>query len=479
MNKLTFLGAAGTVTGSKHLLQIGDRRILVDCGLFQGMKELRKLNWEPFPVSPKSIDAVVLTHAHIDHTGYLPRLVRDGFEGPIIATPATVDLATVLLRDSGRLQEEEARFYNKRGTSKHDPAKPLYTEEDGIKAAERIEGFPYHRRVKLGKGVAVTFRRAGHILGSATVTFDIADGAGGRRIIFSGDLGRADSLLQLPPEPMGEADYVIMESTYGNRLHVTDEAADADDDRPGVHVGPADRQLEKAVHGAIQRGGALIIPAFAVARTQSLLFLLNELEQQGRIPSLPIFLDSPMAIDATDLYRRHAYDLKPEIRKRLKSGDTPLRPKRLTITRSPQESRAINDEQGPLIILSASGMATGGRVVHHLLQRISRRDTTVLLAGYQVPGTRGWRLQKGEKRLRLFGETVPVKATIETLTGLSAHGDQRDLLDWLQTSRRPPENTFLVHGDVPAFDALKSKIGEELGWPVTIPARGQSFPIRS
>ena len=479
MNKLTFLGAAGTVTGSKHLLQLGERRILVDCGLFQGMKDLRLLNWEPFPVSPASIDTVVLTHAHIDHTGYLPRLVADGFAGRILGTPATVDLASILLRDAGRLQEEEARYFNKKGASKHSPAKPLYTEEDGIRAAERIEGFGYHQRLDLGGGVHVTFRRAGHILGSATVTFEVDDGATGRRIVFSGDLGRDDSLLQLPPEPMGEADYVIMESTYGNRLHTTDEAVDAVDERPGVLVGPADRQLEEAVKRAVKRGGALIIPAFAVARTQTLLFLLNELETAGRIPELPIFLDSPMAIDATDLYRRHAYDLKPEIRHRLKSGDTPLRPKRLTITRSPQDSRAINDENGPMIILSASGMATGGRVVHHLLNRVGRPDTTVLLAGYQVPGTRGWRLQRGEKTLRLFGENVPVRAHIETLTGLSAHGDQKDLLDWLQTSRRPPEQTFLVHGDVPAFDALKAKIDDELGWPATIPARGQSFTLRS
>lgn len=478
MNQLTFLGAAGTVTGSKHLLEIGGLRILVDCGLFQGMKELRLINWEPFPVPPRSIDAVVLTHAHIDHTGYLPRLVRDGFEGPIWGTPATAALASVLLRDSGHLQEEEARYFNKKGGSRHRPAEPLYTEEDGIAAAERIQVLGYHRPKRLGKGVSMTFRRAGHILGSATVTFAVADGATGRRIVFSGDLGRRGSLLQLPPEPIGEADYVIMESTYGHRLHSRDEAEDAVDDRPGVHVGPADRQLETAVHRAVERGGALVIPAFAVARTQSLLFLLNELEAAGRIPVLPIYLDSPMAIDATDLYRRHAYDLKPEIRRRLRGGDTPLRPQRLTITRSPDASRAINEQEGPLIILSASGMATGGRVLHHLLQRAGRPETTVLLAGYQVPGTRGWRLQRGEKTLRMFGQTVEVRAHVETLTGLSAHGDQADLMAWLQTCRRPPERTFLVHGDDEAFDGLRNKISDDLGWPVSVPRRNESFTLR-
>ena len=479
MNKLTFLGAAGTVTGSKHLLQVGERRVLIDCGLFQGRKELRLLNWEPFPVSPKSLDWVVLTHAHIDHIGYLPRLIREGFAGRVLATPASCDLANVLLRDAGRLQEEEARYHNKKGSSKHTPAKPLYTEEDGIAAAERLEPMGYQKWKQLFPGLAVQYQRAGHILGSATATFRVDDGAGGRHIVFSGDLGRYDGLLQLPPEPIGEADYVIMESTYGGSSHALDEADEDHEGEPGYHYGPPRQQLENAVRGAIKRGGALIIPAFAVARTQTLLYLLNELEQQGRIPTLPVFLDSPMAIDATDIYRRHGYDLKPEIRRQLETGKTPLRPKHLEITRTPEQSRNINTQRGPIIILSASGMATGGRVLHHLLQRAQQPDTTILLSGFQVPGTRGWRLQQGEKTLRIFGQVISIHAAVETLTGLSAHGDQGDLMRWLQTCRRPPEQTFLVHGEPKASEQLRRHIDKELGWPVVVPARGQSFPIRS
>lgn len=476
MAHLTFLGAAGTVTGSKHLLEFRDWRVLVDCGLFQGPKELRLLNWEPPRPPIRTADAIVLTHAHIDHIGYLPRVVREGFDGRIVATRATADLAAVLLRDAGRLQEEEARFHNKKGSSRHKPAKPLYTEEDGIAAAERIEGFDFDRPFTLLPGLRVSFRPAGHILGSSFVTFELDDGATGRRIVFSGDLGRRDGLVQEPPRPIGEADYVIMESTYGDRLH--SDPPRASDGSTHFHVGPPEEQLAKAVNNAVQRKGALIIPAFAVARSQTLLYLLDRLEREGRIPSLPTYLDSPMAIDATDLYRKHADDLKPEIRKLLRSGETPFRPDRFELSRTPDQSRRINQQQGPVIIVSASGMATGGRVLHHLVERVGRRETTVLLAGYQVPGTRGWRLQKGEKQLRIFGQNLPVRATIETLTGLSAHGDQQDLVDWLSSVRHPPEQTFLVHGEVRALDGLRARIDDELGWPVTIPARGQTVRLR-
>ena len=470
--KLTFLGAAGTVTGSKHLLELGGQRILADCGLFQGKKELRLANWEPFPVPPSSVDAVVLTHAHIDHTGYLPRFVRQGFEGPIFATHATRDLAAVLLRDAGKLQEEEAAYHNRKGSSRHKPALPLYTEEDGIEAARRIESFDYHRSVPVLPGTRITFQPAGHILGSATVSLQFDDGATGRRVMFSGDLGRRDSLLHLPPEPLGEADYVLLESTYGDRLHADPEA-----DSEGGAESPHD-QLTRIVRESVERGGALIIPAFAVARTQTLLFLLSELERGGHILELPVFLDSPMAIDATELYRRHGNDLRPEIRKRLEAGERPLSTRRLQITKTPEESRSINRVDGPIIVLSASGMITGGRVLHHLLQRLDRPSTTVLLVGYQVPGTRGWRLQQGERRLRIFGQNVDVRARVEVLTGLSAHGDQRDLIDWLATARHPPETTFLVHGEVPSLDGLAAAIEEELGWPTRIPARGQTVRLR-
>ena len=463
MARLSFLGAAGTVTGSKHLLEVAGRRILVDCGLFQGLKRLRQQNWRPLDIDPRRIDAVVLTHAHIDHTGYLPRLIRDGFDGPVWATPPTADLATILLRDAGYLQEEEAKYHNRKGTSKHHPAEPLYTAEEGQAAAARIIARPFYETFEIAPRVAVTFRPAGHILGSATVTVTVDDGAGGKRVVFSGDLGRRDAPLQRPPEPIGgEAEAVILESTYGDCLH--------------PEISPLD-SLEAVVHRAVERGGALIIPAFAVARTQSLLFLLASLERAGRIPVLPTFLDSPMAIDATELYRRHGDDLRPEIRRALETGQRPFSPSRLEISRTPDTSRAINGVEGPAVILSASGMATGGRILHHLKQRLPDPRTTVLISGYQAEGTRGARLQRGEPTLRIFGAEVSVRATVETLDGLSAHGDQKDLLDWLATSRHPPARTFLVHGELSSLDALSNAIEERYGWSVTVPIRGESVDL--
>ena len=461
MPKLHFLGAAGTVTGSKILLEAAGRRILVDCGLFQGRKELREANWRPLDVAPESIDAVVLTHAHIDHTGYLPRLIKDGFRGRIVATTATAALAEILLRDAGKLQEESAAFHNKHGTSKHWPAKPLYTAEEGLQAAQRVEGILFHKSKRLAPRLSVTFEPAGHILGSAIVSFLVDDGAGGRRLVFSGDLGRRDSPLQPAPSEIGNAHYVVMESTYGDRLHPDEPPAD---------------QLAKAVHRTVDRGGALIIPAFAIARTQSLLFLLDGLEREGRIPELPVYLDSPMAIDATDIYRRFAEDLRPDVREQLESGDRWLRTTRFQLTRTPAESKSIHRVRGPVIILSASGMATGGRVLHHLVERLPRPETTVLISGFQAEGTRGWRLQRGEPTLRMFGQDVPVRAHIEQLEGLSAHADQADLLYWLKTARYPPDRTFLVHGETQALAALENKI-EAMSWPVTVPRLGQSFDI--
>lgn len=461
MAKIHFLGAAGTVTGSKHLVEAAGRRILVDCGLFQGRRELRSVNWQPLDVPPESIDAVVLTHAHIDHTGYLPRLIKDGFRGRVVATAATAALAKILLRDAGKLQEEAASFHNRHGTSKHWPAKPLYTADEGRKAAEFIEGLPYGKSKRLAPRLSLTFEPAGHILGSAIVSFLVDDGASGRRLVFSGDLGRRDSPQQPAPAPIGNTHYLVMESTYGDRLHPDEPPAD---------------QLAKAVHRTVDRGGALIIPAFAVARTQSLLYLLDGLERDGRIPELPVYLDSPMAIDATETYRQFEDDLRPEVRDQLASGSRRLRTAKFHLTRTVEESKAIHRVRGPVIILSASGMATGGRVLHHLVERLPRPETTVLISGYQAEGTRGWRLKQGEPTLRMFGHDVAVRAHIEQLEGLSAHGDQADLLHWLKTAEYPPDQTFLVHGETPALTALEKKV-EAMGWPVDVPARGQSVDI--
>lgn len=472
--KLRCLGAAGTVTGSKHLLDVWGRRILVDCGLFQGLKELRLKNWRELPVPPASIDVVVLTHAHIDHTGYLPRLIRDGFDGRVLATPATADLARLLLRDAGYLQEEEAAFHNKHRSSKHDPALPLYTAEEGVEAAERIETVGYDQTLPLFSApgdddapeVRLTYRPAGHILGSATATFEIGSGPGTKRIVFSGDLGPRVGALHLPATPPGVADAIVVESTYGDRFHPEGD--------------PADR-LAAIVHRAVERGGALIVPAFAVARTQTLLYLLNQLESQHKIPPLPVYLDSPMAIDATDIYREHGAELRPEIRRALQDGKGPLRPLNLHVARTPELSKRINDLDGPFILISASGMITGGRILHHLMHRLSRPETTVMFAGYQSIGTRGWRLQQGETKLRIFGRDIWVRAAIETLDGLSAHGDQNDLMAWLAgalpRSERGPK-TFIVHGEAAPGATLASRIRRDLGWSdVTVAKEGTVYGL--
>lgn len=471
---LRCLGAAGTVTGSKHLLEVAGRRILVDCGLFQGLKELRQKNWRPLPIPASSIDAVVLSHAHIDHTGFLPRLIKEGFAGRVFGTPPTCDLARLLLRDSGYLQEEEAAYHNKRRTSKHDPALPLYTAEDGAEAAERIEPVGYdHAFRPLGAALpelSVTYRPAGHILGSATVTFEIGDGGSNgndaRRIVFSGDVGPRDSHLHLPATPPGVADALVVESTYGDRTHGTGDPAE---------------ELAAIIHRAMQRGGALVVPAFAVARTQTLLYLIARLEEHGDIPTLPVYIDSPMAIDATEIYRQHGAELRPEIRKALREGRGPLRPTGLHVARTPEQSKLINDVEGPFVLISASGMITGGRILHHLMHRLDRPETTVMFAGYQALGTRGWRLQQGETKLRIFGRDVWVRAEIETLHGLSAHGDQDDLMAWLAGALPRTEGgpkTFIVHGEPKAAATLEAEIRRGLGWKdVTVPVEGEIYGL--
>jgi metallo-beta-lactamase family protein len=448
------LGASRTVTGSKFLVELDGRRLLVDCGLYQGLKALRLRNWDRLPIDVSAIDAVALTHAHIDHTGYLPRLIKDGFAGRVTATEGTRDLARILLPDSGHLQEEEAAYHNKRGTSKHTPALPLYTAEEGAQAAEMVKGVEYDKPVQVLPGLPATFRRAGHILGSSSIHLELGAGAASRRLVFSGDIGRYAAPILLDPEPLGDADYVFVESTYGDRLH---------------DATPIPDQLERVVRAAVDRGGALVVPAFAVGRTQELIYHLRALEDAGRIPRLPTFVDSPMAIEATALYCSHPEDLDPDTAQPVRSGTCPLRTGRFQLARTVEDSRKINDVRGTPIIIAASGMATGGRVLHHLQRRLPDPKTTVLLVGFQAPGTRGRLIQDGARTIRIFGEEVPVNARLETIHGLSAHSDANGLLRWLRTASGRPRHVFVVHGEAGPADTLAGRIRTELGWDASVP----------
>jgi metallo-beta-lactamase family protein len=448
------LGASGTVTGSKFLVECDGRSLLVDCGLYQGLKSLRLRNWDKLPVDPAHIDAVALTHAHIDHIGYLPRLIKDGFSGPVTATRGTADLARILLPDSGHLQEEEAAYHNQRGTSKHTPALPLYTAEEGAQAAALVKGVEYGKPVRLLPAVPGVFRRAGHILGSSSVHLELQTGASLRRLVFSGDVGRYAAPILLDPEPIGLADYIFVESTYGDRLHDTT---------------PIPEQLARVVQAAVDRGGPLVVPAFAVGRTQELIYLLRALEEARRIPALPTFVDSPMAIEATGLYCEHPDDLDPDTAKPVIAGTCPLHTTRFQLTRSVEDSRKINDVRGPAIIIAASGMATGGRILHHLRRRLPDPKTTVLLVGFQAPGTRGRLIQDGARTIRIFGEEVPVKARVEVIHGLSAHADANGLLRWLRTATGKPRRVHVVHGEAGPAETLAGRIRAELGWAATVP----------
>jgi metallo-beta-lactamase family protein len=451
---IEFLGAAGTVTGAKFLLETDGRRGLVDCGLFQGPKELRQRNWAPLPVEPARLDWIALTHAHIDHIGYLPRLCRDGFHAKAHATRATAALARIMLPDSGHLQEEEAAYHNRRRTSKHDPALPLYTAEEGLAAAVRVTGVGYDRPVELAPGVQASFRRAGHIVGSASVALDVGAGADRRRVVFSGDLGRPHAPILPDPAPIGDAHYVVVESTYGDRRHAPEQVTE---------------QLERTLRDAVERGGAIVVPAFAVGRTQELLYHLSGLARAGRVPRLPTYLDSPMAIDATGVYWTHPEEFDDEMQRRVFSGDSPFHYSDLRVARTPEQSRGINDVTGPVLIIAASGMATGGRILHHLRRRLPDPRTTVLLVGYQAFGTRGRALQDGARTVRMLGEDVSVRARVETVHGLSAHADADGLLAWLRTASGRPR-VFVVHGDARPAATLAERVRRELGWEAVVPA---------
>jgi metallo-beta-lactamase family protein len=442
--KLTFLGATGTVTGSKYLLEVGKKRILIDCGLFQGLKQLRLKNWAKLPIDPASVDMVILTHAHIDHTGYLPLFVRNGFEGKVYCTYGTRDLCEILLPDSAHLQEEEARFANKYGFSKHSPALPLYTKDDAIKALDLLHPVDFEKDIDLGDGVTMRMMPNGHILGSAFVR--ISDGH--RSILFSGDIGRPHDLLMQPPTQVKQADYLVMESTYGDRTH--------DKTNPQI-------KLADTINHTISRGGKVIIPVFAVGRAQEILYYIHLLKTQRKIPDVPIYLNSPMAIDATQIFQRHSGE------HRLSRAECEAMGNTAHMVNTVEQSKALNENRHPMVILAASGMASGGRVVHHLKAFAPNPNNTILFVGFQAAGTRGAVMVDGADSIKIHGEYIPVNAEIAFISNLSAHGDYLEILDWLRGFESAPKRVFITHGEPVAADAMRHHIEEKLHWNVHVP----------
>jgi metallo-beta-lactamase family protein len=457
---LTFLGAARTVTGSKYLVDLGDARLLVDCGLFQGLKRLREQNWQSLPVEATAIHSVILTHAHLDHTGYLPRLVAQGFRSRVFCTPGTADLCRLILPDSARLHEEDARQANRHGYSKHAPALPLYTEPDAFRALGQLQPLGFDRPIEILPGVVIEFINAGHLLGSAFVRMTLA-GPPPRRILFGGDLGRYKRPVLPDPSPPPEADVLLCESTYGDRQHPADDEGEA---------------LAQIVRDTITRGGRVIIPSFAVGRAEEVLYWLKLLEDAKRIPQVPIFLDSPMAVEALKFYQARGHELDPELLEggRVVSAFTAAR---LTSVASPQQSKEITASQTPAIVVSSSGMATGGRVLHHLKLALPYAKNTVLFVGFQAAGTRGRALLEGATEVKIHGMWIPVKAHIAHLNSMSAHADSTEILQWLGGFSRRPEITYLVHGEPAPMDTLKASIEQRYGGTVHTPAQGEQVTL--
>ncbi|HEU5286600.1 MAG TPA: MBL fold metallo-hydrolase [Sphingomicrobium sp.] len=450
--RLTSLGGAGTVTGSKHLVEHDGRRLLVDCGLFQGPRELRELNWKPLSVPASSIDAVVLTHAHLDHSGYLPRLVRDGFRGPIYATSATVAVARLILLDSAHLQEKDADYANRRGFSRHKPALPLYTAQDAEQALAQFRAIDFHKQVAIPGGARLLYRRAGHILGAATAELRLGD----QTIVFSGDLGRFGDPTMVDPEPVPDSDFLVLESTYGDRIHPKVDAAAA---------------LHEVIDRTSRRGGTVIIPAFAVGRTQSLLYELWTLKMTGRLGLVPVYVDSPMATNATDLMCAHMDDhrMQPMVCRDACAI--------ATYVRDTESSKALSANPMPKVIISASGMATGGRVLHHIKAFGTDPRNTILFAGFQAIGTRGRAMVDGVREVRIHGQWIDIRAEVADLTMLSAHADSNELMRWLRGFRSPPARTFIVHGEPASSAALRDRIESELGWSCVVPRMDEGFAL--
>jgi metallo-beta-lactamase family protein len=458
---LQFLGAAGGVTGSKYLFSRGDDQVLIDCGLFQGLKELRQRNWAPVPIDLERLRAVILTHAHIDHSGYLPRLVSKGYRGPVFATPATCDLLGVMLPDAAHLQEEEARYANRKGYSRHTPALPLYRVEDAELSLTLLRSTRIGESIEVAEGVFLAFGRVGHILGAGSARLSFKSNGHVRTLVDSGDLGRYDRPILKDPEPAGGADWLLIESTYGNRSHSKD----------------SESELRELIKATVERRGCLIIPAFAVGRTQELIYIIRKMEDDGEIPVIPVHVDSPMGLEATEIYCRHTDEHDLEMQQLQSREHCPISSRNMVVHRTPEQSKSINQAKGPMVIISASGMATGGRVLHHLKQRLPHPDTTVLFAGYQAAGTRGRSLQDGATEIKLLGEVVAVRARVHVLDGFSAHADQGEILRWLGTFTKPPRTTYIVHGEPPAAAALADAIRDRLKWKVEIAKHQQVVPL--
>jgi metallo-beta-lactamase family protein len=455
MTQIKFLGAAGTVSGSKYLIDTGETRFIVDYGMFQGPKKLRLLNWDPPVIPPSSIDHVLLTHTHIDHSGMLPVLVREGFRGKIWTTPVTKELCEISLLDAAHLQEEDARFANKMKFTKHKPALPLYTTEDAEAVTPHLTPIDYDKTTPLSDGTQIRFRDAGHILGSAILEVDIKNNGRPARLVFSGDLGRYDALILRDPASVTQADYLLIESTYGDRVHPPEDPV---------------AELTSVINETARRGGMLIIPSFAVGRTQTLLYLMRDMKLRGLIPDLPIFVDSPMAQHVTEVFCNHIEDFDEEAKAVYrKTGRCPILSPNLQFVHSQDDSQKINNMRFPAIILSASGMVTGGRILHHLKLRLPDSRNTVLFVGYQSVGTRGQLLKDGAREIKIHGEMVPVRAQIRSIEAFSGHADSTEIMRWLKAFKEPPKLTFVVHGEEESSKALANEIHRTLGWKTHIP----------
>jgi metallo-beta-lactamase family protein len=463
MSTLSFWGAAGTVTGSKYLIETDGARVLIDCGLFQGGHNLRDRNWQEPPFNAASVDAVIITHAHIDHTGYLPRFVNHGFRGPVYCSAGTADLMKILLPDSARLQEEEADYRNRHKITKHLPALPLYTEQDARETLKLLQVVPNTgAQFRVVKNITAEFRIAGHILGSSQVLVRLEGDGDPRTVLFSGDLGKYNQPIIRDPVPPPAADYLVVESTYGDRLHDTEEPKVA---------------LERIIKAAAARGGAVLIPAFAVGRAQEIIYFIRELEEEKRIPILPVCLDSPMASAATQAYARRTEEQDDEYAAALKNDPTPLRTHSMLACNTREESKRVNKMEGARVIIAASGMMNGGRVLHHALRLLPDENATVVFVGYQAGGTLGRRVADGEKQVKVLGQWVPVKCGIEKIGGFSAHADWKEVVRWLEGMPSPPRRVFVTHGEPEAAEAMAKRIRERFGWTIEVPQYGERFEL--